>query len=184
MKKESVRAIEKRIERKYLPEFVFGGIDGSVTTFAVVSGAIGASLSSAIVIILGFANLIADGFSMAVSDYLSMKSDNEMHHRHRLRFRELKDPRRTALATFVAFALIGLIPLLPFVLSLFISSIKPYQFQLSIALTALAFIIVGYFKGEVTGKHKILSSLETLAIGAVAASLSFIVGYLLRGLLN
>lgn len=61
----------------YLPDFVYGGIDGSVTTFAVVAGVTGASLSPAIVLILGFANLFADGFSMAVGNYLSTKSKKE-----------------------------------------------------------------------------------------------------------
>jgi VIT1/CCC1 family predicted Fe2+/Mn2+ transporter len=61
----------------YLSDFVFGGIDGSVTTFAVVSGVVGASLPTSIVLILGFANLFADGFSMAVGNYLSTKSKKE-----------------------------------------------------------------------------------------------------------
>ena len=55
-----------KFERKYLSEFVYGGIDGIVTTFAVVAGAVGASLSSGIILILGFANLFADGFSMEI----------------------------------------------------------------------------------------------------------------------
>jgi vacuolar iron transporter family protein len=69
--------------RTYLGEFVYGGIDGSVTTFAVVSGSVGASLDSSVIIILGFANLLADGFSMSVGAYLSKKSerDNFRHHR-------------------------------------------------------------------------------------------------------
>lgn len=62
---------------KYLPDFVYGGIDGSVTTFAIVAGVTGASLSPTIVLILGFANLFADGFSMAVGNYLSTKSKKE-----------------------------------------------------------------------------------------------------------
>lgn len=62
---------------RYLPDFVYGGIDGSVTTFAVVAGVAGASLSPSIVLILGFANLFADGFSMAVGNYLSSKSKKE-----------------------------------------------------------------------------------------------------------
>ena len=61
----------------YLSDFVYGGIDGSVTTFAVVAGIVGASLSPSIVLILGFANLFADGFSMAVGNYLSTKSKKE-----------------------------------------------------------------------------------------------------------
>jgi len=67
----------------YLGEFVYGGIDGSVTTFAVVSGAAGAELSSAIVIILGFANLFADGFSMSIGSYLSTKSERDNYRKHR-----------------------------------------------------------------------------------------------------
>jgi len=51
---------------EYLSEFVYDGIDGTVTTFAVVAGATGASLSASVVIILRFANLVADGFSMGV----------------------------------------------------------------------------------------------------------------------
>lgn len=61
----------------YLPDFIYGGIDGSVTTFAIVAGVTGASLSPKIVLILGFANLFADGFSMAVGNYLSTKSKKE-----------------------------------------------------------------------------------------------------------
>ncbi|MEX1000083.1 MAG: VIT1/CCC1 transporter family protein [Thermodesulfobacteriota bacterium] len=67
----------KDIVSKYLPDFVYGGIDGSVTTFAIVAGVTGASLSPTIVLILGFANLFADGFSMAISNYLSTKSKKE-----------------------------------------------------------------------------------------------------------
>ena len=61
----------------YLSDFAYGGIDGSVTTFAIVAGVTGASLSPTIVLILGFANLFADGFSMAISNYLSTKSKKE-----------------------------------------------------------------------------------------------------------
>lgn len=62
---------------EYVKSMVYGGLDGIITTFAVVSGVAGASLALRIIIILGFANLLADGFSMAVGDYLSTKSENE-----------------------------------------------------------------------------------------------------------
>lgn len=60
-----------------LGDFVYGATDGAVTTFAVVAGVVGASLSPSIVLILGFANLLADGFSMAVGNYLSAKAQRE-----------------------------------------------------------------------------------------------------------
>lgn len=61
----------------YLPDGVLGGIDGCVTTFAVVSGAVGAGFAGTVALILGCANLVADGFSMAVSNYQSKKAQEE-----------------------------------------------------------------------------------------------------------
>lgn len=59
----------------YLRDWVYGGIDGAVTTFAVVAGVEGAGLSPAIVLVLGAANLLADGFSMAASNYSATKAE-------------------------------------------------------------------------------------------------------------
>ena len=64
---------------------MYGGLDGIITTFAVVAGVAGASLSSGVVLILGFANLIADGLSMAIGDYLSTKAENEYNKAERAR---------------------------------------------------------------------------------------------------
>lgn len=69
----------------YLGEFVYGGIDGSVTTFAVVAGSVGANLDTAIILILGFANLLADGFSMSVGAYLSTKTEHDNFEKHKKR---------------------------------------------------------------------------------------------------
>lgn len=60
---------------QYIKSAVYGGLDGIITTFAVVAGVAGASLATGVVLILGFANLIADGLSMAIGDYLSTKSE-------------------------------------------------------------------------------------------------------------
>lgn len=69
----------------HFEDFVYGSFDGSVTTFAVVAGAIGASLSPMIVVILGFANLFADGFAMAVGSYQATKSRIEFIEKERKR---------------------------------------------------------------------------------------------------
>ncbi len=67
----------------YLRDFVYGAIDGAVTTFAVVAGVEGADLSANIVIILGFANLVADGFSMAASNYLGTRAEDQQREQAR-----------------------------------------------------------------------------------------------------
>jgi VIT1/CCC1 family predicted Fe2+/Mn2+ transporter len=66
-----------------IEDFVYGATDGAVTTFAVVAGVVGASLSPSIILILGFANLFADGFSMAVGNYLGSKSQREFIEKER-----------------------------------------------------------------------------------------------------
>ena len=68
----------------YVRDFVYGGIDGAVTTFAIVAGVVGAALASKIVVILGLANLLADGFSMAAGNYSGTKADRDRVARIRL----------------------------------------------------------------------------------------------------
>lgn len=70
---------------KYIKSVVYGGLDGIITTFAVVAGVTGAVLSPGIILILGFANLIADGLSMAVGDFLSSRAEREYNKAERAR---------------------------------------------------------------------------------------------------
>lgn len=88
----SPEAIAKRLEEgpqaNYLRDWVFGGIDGAVTTFAIVAGVAGASLSTNIILILGAANLLADGFSMAAGNYSGVKAERDDY--ERLRDMELR----------------------------------------------------------------------------------------------
>lgn len=72
---------------EYLKSAVYGGLDGIITTFAVVAGVTGAALSPGIILILGFANLIGDGISMAVGDYLSTKAEHEYYESEKKRER-------------------------------------------------------------------------------------------------
>jgi VIT1/CCC1 family predicted Fe2+/Mn2+ transporter len=74
-------AIRLRLARgarqNYLRDFVYGGVDGAVTTFAVVAGTMGADLPARVVLILGAANLVADGFSMAASNFLATRAERD-----------------------------------------------------------------------------------------------------------
>lgn len=62
---------------KYIGDFVYGANDGIITTFAVVAGAVGASLPAPVIVILGFANLFADGISMGASNFLGGRSEQD-----------------------------------------------------------------------------------------------------------
>jgi len=77
----SPEAVRRRLRAprsvSYLRDFIYGAIDGAITTFAVVAGVAGADLSASVVLILGGANLIADGFSMAVSNFLGLRAERQ-----------------------------------------------------------------------------------------------------------
>lgn len=62
----------------YVKSIVFGGLDGIITTFAIVAAVAGAKLDIRVIILLGFSNLIADAVSMGVGDYLSEKAELDM----------------------------------------------------------------------------------------------------------
>jgi VIT1/CCC1 family predicted Fe2+/Mn2+ transporter len=71
----------------YFKEVIYGGIDGIVTTFAVVAGFAGAALSSDtvtelsffIVLLFGLANLFADAASMGLGNFLSVRSEKDLY---------------------------------------------------------------------------------------------------------
>ena len=85
----TARAVRARVGRgpgaSYLRDVIYGAIDGTETTFAVVAGVAGAGLSDTVVIVLGFANLVADGFSMAVSNFLGARAEDQQRERARRR---------------------------------------------------------------------------------------------------
>ena len=228
-------SISERLARgprhNYLRDAIYGGIDGGVTTFAAVAGVVGAQLSPAIVLIIGFANLLADGFSMAASNYLGTRSEIEDFHRleqierrHielvpegeteevRQIFRnkgfegedldrivaltvsdrdrwvrtmlteeyglpaEVRSPTIAASATFIAFGVCGLVPLLPYLAAM------DAAFELSAALTGFVFFAIGAAKSLWSTAAWWKSGLESLAIGAVSAALAYCAGILLRSL--
>jgi vacuolar iron transporter family protein len=81
----SREAIQKRLARdthgNYLRDWIYGGIDGTITTFAIVAGVVGAELPGTVVLVLGLANLIADGFAMGAGNYSATKADVDDYRR-------------------------------------------------------------------------------------------------------
>jgi VIT1/CCC1 family predicted Fe2+/Mn2+ transporter len=219
--------------RLYFDDFIYGSIDGAVTTFAIVAGVVGASLSPEIILILGFGNLLADGFSMAASNYQASRARNEfiemkrkqeeweidnMAQQEREEIRDIytkkgfkdelleeivriitskrkvwvdtmmkeelglipnqKNPLHSAISTFVGFNLIGLIPLMPFVIFMIIGiDANSETFVYSVLSVMTAFFLVGMIKGKIVRISKTKSGLFTLIIGGSAASVAYFVGY-------
>jgi vacuolar iron transporter family protein len=144
----------------YLPDLVYGANDGIVTTFAVVSGVVGADLARAVILVLGFANLFADGISMGASNYLARRS-----HEHAAERAGRTEALRHASATLIAFVVAGVVPLIAYVAPFGSSG----RFAAAVAMTAITLFTVGAARTFVTGLGVFRSGLEMLAVGSLAA---------------
>jgi VIT1/CCC1 family predicted Fe2+/Mn2+ transporter len=176
----------KKIENN-LREFVYGGMDGAVTTFAVVTGAAGANLSSQIILILGFANVFADGFSMAVGSYLSEKSEQDLSDsKGHTKKDDHESPMSASIATFVSFILVGFVPLSVYTTDYILKLNLGTDAMLiwSVALTLASFGAIGYLRGYVTKINRKRAVIESLGLGLAAAVISYGVGNLLEKVIS
>ena len=233
----SPEAIRQRLDtgptHNYLRDWIYGGIDGSVTTLAVVTGVAGAQLSNWIILALGFANLFADGFSMAASNYLGTRAEHDdwrrleqIENRHielapdgereevrqiferkgfegndlrrivdlvtadRERWvrtmlteeyglpHEVRSPWIAAISTFTAFLICGLVPMLPYLFG------TEHSLAVSVTLTAIVFVTIGSIKSRWSTSSWWNSGLTTLLVGAIAASLAYAAGVIVKRLLE
>lgn len=168
----------------YLSEFVYGGIDGAVTTFAVVAGATGARFDTKVLLVLGFANLIADGFSMGVGSYLSTKSEQQLTVKKGGSIKDEPSPIINGVTTYVSFILIGLVPLLVYTIDWAFDLGLTNLFMIASLLTALAFVGIGVLKSRVAQTSVTRGVFETLVLGVIAASFAYILGDLLEQLIT
>jgi vacuolar iron transporter family protein len=155
----------------FISDIVYGANDGIVTTFAVVSGAVGAGLSPRIIVILGVASLIADGFSMGTSKYLSLTSEQDYKGIARDGV-NARNAKADGVATFLAFVVVGILPLVPF----FFAIPEASQFKVSVVATAVVLFLVGSFRSVITRRSVFVSGSEMLIVGGIAAMLAYGVG--------
>jgi VIT1/CCC1 family predicted Fe2+/Mn2+ transporter len=166
----------KKFDPRLLKSAVFGANDGIITTFAVVAGVAGAGLSAKIILILGIANMFADALSMGLGDFLGERSEQRLRHRQ-TGSRTRDGLWRTGLVTFAAFVLAGAMPLLPYFLGFLGVPIPAiYQFELSIIATAFTLFLVGSLRTILTDGAWWKNGLEMLGIGAIAATVAYLLG--------
>lgn len=162
-----------RAIRAYLPEFVYGSMDGLVTTFAIVMGAVGAGLSVGVIIIVGLASVLSDGFSMGASSYLASVSDESVGGAQQ------RSALRKAIMTFTAFVALGVVPLAPFLVAYFVPALTFSAAGASLVLTGVAFGFVGFVSGSLIGRNPVVTALRNILIGGTAAGIAYGVAYYL-----
>lgn len=165
------------VAQHYVRDVVYGANDGVITTFAVVAGVTGGTLAPVTVLVLGVANLLADGLSMGVGNYLGIRSDERVREAQQLPEQEAF-PIRHGLATFVAFAAAGAVPLLPYVFS----GVATNLFAMSTGLSLAVLFVVGAARARVGTGSWWANGLEMLVLGVIVGGVAYYAGALVSGL--
>lgn len=182
-----------KFDPSLLKAAVYGANDGIVTTFAVMAGVVGANLSPAIVIILGFANLFADGISMGLGDYLGERSERQLRALNGGRqcqlYRRFGIPCEndeyhgpiwaTGLMTFCSFLVAGFFPILPFVLAAGFK-LDINQFAFSLLTAAIILFLVGASRTKFMGGRWYYNGFEMLTVGMLAAGVAYFIGMITK----
>jgi VIT1/CCC1 family predicted Fe2+/Mn2+ transporter len=97
-----------------------------------------------------------------------------------------RKPLAEGLATFVAFAVAGAVPLLAYFADLIfhLELAGTTSFVIAVALSGLALLGLGAAKVFVTGRSALRSGVEMLMVGALAAGVAYGVGMLLKNLVG
>jgi vacuolar iron transporter family protein len=162
------------VARHYIRDLVYGANDGIITTFAVVAGVTGGALSTAVILVVGSANLAADGLSMAVGNFLSIRAHESARAAEDLPEEEAHAWKH-ALATFVSFVVAGALPLLPFALAPGTSDL----FAWSAVATMVALFAVGAIRTLVTVDRWWRAGTEMLMLGILVAAAAYGAGALI-----
>lgn len=169
----------KATARHYIRDIVYGANDGLITTFAVVSGVAGGALSQLAILVIGAANLAADGVSMGVGNLLAIRADERAREADGLPELEAY-PWKHGLATLIAFAGAGAIPLVPYVLPL----PPPARLPWSIGMTFASLFLLGAARALVTRDRWWRTGLETLLLGFVVAIAAYGAGRLVASVVR
>jgi VIT1/CCC1 family predicted Fe2+/Mn2+ transporter len=165
--------------RHYIRDLVYGASDGLVTTFAVVSGVAGGSLSHTAVLVVGVANLAADGISMGVGNFLAIRAHERAREADNLPEEEAY-PFKHGFATFGAFVTAGSVPLLPYLATPLAADALAW----SVTLTLTTMFAVGAVRGFATRDSWWLAGLESLVLGSLVAAAAYVAGALVAGLVG
>jgi VIT1/CCC1 family predicted Fe2+/Mn2+ transporter len=159
--------------RHYIRDLVYGANDGIITTFAVVAGVAGGSLSAAAVLIVGAANLAADGVAMGVGNLLAIRANESALAADGLPEQEAY-PWKHGFATLAAFVTAGVVPLLPYIVP--IADVA--RLRWSTLLTMASLFGVGVARAAVTRDRWWKTGTEMLLLGGLVAIAAYAAGAL------
>ena len=165
-----------------LRSIIYGGIDGIITMFNIISGITGAKLNYKYIFIIGLAVLISDGMSMGISDYLSLNADIKLKQKNKQNnlIDEIK-PVKNGIITFISFIIFGFIPIILYFV--FNNTKKNKYIKLIISVTISLFLL-GSVQSKYTKESWIYTGTRLSIFGITTASIAFFISKKIMKLLK
>ena len=155
-----------------LRSIIYGGIDGIITMFNIISGITGAQLNYKYIFIIGLAVLISDGMSMGISDYLSLNADIKLKQKHKENnlVDEIK-PIKNGIITFLSFIFFGFIPIFLY----FLFNTKKNKYLKLIVSVTISLFLLGSIQSKYTDEPWYFTGTRLSVFGIVTASIAFLI---------
>jgi len=173
----SVRGCLASLSEKHMRGVVFGGMDGILTTFALLAAVAGSNtVTTTLTLVIGVSTVLADALSMAAGEYLAAKAEDEMAGGAGT---SEAGPLEKGAAMFIAFTVFGSMPLLGFSLAALIASRSggsagtQEYFFISVIITAATLFALGTIKSSFGAGVWWQAGLEVTAIGGAAALVAY-----------
>ena len=166
---------------------VFGGLDGILTTFALLAAVAGSGqTSTTLTLVIGISTVLADALSMGAGEYLSAKAEHELSGAGTAYPEDEPGPLEKAVAMFIAFTIFGSLPLVGCVISTMITKqtgLPVESFGLSVAITGLTLFALGGIKSQFGEGVWWQAGFEVTGIGA-AATVAYVTARLIEKLMG
>lgn len=148
----------------FLKAFLLGGVDGVITSFAVVAGASLLDQASTTVAVVGFSSVAADGLSMGISEYISSSSERAITNRY-------GNPILLGIVCFLSFVACGTVPLVVFLVS-------KQKLLATASFSIVELMILGTGQTYITKEPLLCGLTRTTLLGILAGLVAYGIGYL------
>ena len=146
---------------------LLGGVDGVITSFAIVAGTHAGALSMNALWIVGISSLVADGLSMGVSEYLS--SATAVAKGEQLQNANDASPSLLGFSCFLSFVACGIVPTVLY-------AVTDGRLLAVAMFTLVELMLLGALRTVFSRENVLWGLVQTASLGALAGAVAYGVG--------
>ena len=155
-------------KEEFARNLIFGIQDSFGSTLGFLSGVAVSGVDRKILLFTGVVLILVEAISMGVGSLISQHTVDEVEAKKSLPlFRSLSG----SITMFISYAISGFIPLAPYILFY-----GPYSLPISVLVTLITLVIVGYISGKMLKINPWHHAKEMLLVGIIAVTVGIAIG--------